>query len=194
MDCPYSKQPCDDKKILHVTELKDGSYTQLHMCEKCAAKYTGGPIELEPKPENPSSISLVGLAYLLLTLGIAAVQKRATKTESQTTKCPGCGTTPDDIYKNGKFGCAKCYDYYQASIEHILKKCQNGETKHIGKIPKNFPQEQEKRRLEKEVTQDINDQIKSLENKMAKAIKVENYEVAGVLKLKIQKLRQQIQD
>jgi protein-arginine kinase activator protein McsA len=39
---------------------------------------------------------------------------------------------------------------------------------------------------------EIKDQIKILQDKMKKAIKVENYEVAGVLKLKIQELQQQL--
>jgi len=192
MDCPYSKQPCDDKKILHVTELKDGSYTDLHMCEKCAAKYTGGPVEPEVKqePETPSSLGgLVGLLSLLM-LGTVASQKRATVRNTQATKCPGCGTTPEDISKTGRFGCAKCYEYYQASVEHVLQKCHQGATKHVGKVPKRFTQEQKNRRLEEEAAISVQDQIKSLEAKMTKAIKVENYEVAGVLKLKIQELRQ----
>lgn len=195
MDCPYSKQPCDDKKVLHVTELNDGSYTELHMCDKCAAKYTGGPVEPEVKPESEKPSSLGGLLGLLslLMLGTVASQKRATaKAASQTTKCPGCGTTPEDISKTGKFGCAKCYEYYQASVEHILQKCQNGATKHVGKVPNKFPEEQKKRRLQEEAAISVQDQIKNLEDKMAKAVKVENYEVAGVLKLKIQELREQL--
>jgi len=194
MDCPYSKQPCDEKKVLHITELKDGSYTDLHMCEKCAAKYTGGPIESEIKLEPEKLSGLGGLLGLLSLLMLGTVASKKREAARSSTKCPGCGTTPEDIAKTGKFGCVKCYEHYHASIEHILQKCQNGATKHIGKVPKRFPEEQEKRRLVEEAALNIRDQIKNLEDKMAKAVKVENYEVAGVLKLKIQELREQLQN
>ena len=59
-------------------------------------------------------------------------------------------------------------------------------------MPKKFPEEQKKRRLQEEAALSVQDQIKNLEDKMAKAVKVENYEVAGVLKLKIQELREQL--
>lgn len=172
MDCPHSKQPCDKKKILHITELKDGSYTTFHMCEKCAANYNPGEAE---KPDN--------LILNILSLLSDVVTKKQI-TQQLIAKCPGCGTTPRDISQTGRFGCVKCYDYYQSSVDHILKKCQNGATKHVGKVPKRI--------IEKEITISIQDQIKSLENKMAKAVKLENYEVAGVLKKKIQELQQNL--
>ena len=176
MNCPNSKQPCEGKKVLHITELKDGSYTTFHMCEKCAANYKGEPIE----PEIKSESSILNLISLLL----AGVVSKKQMSEQSNTKCPGCGTTPKDIAQTGRFGCVKCYDYYQSSVEHILKKCQNGATKHVGKVPK--------RVVEEEITISIQDKIKSLENKMARAIKIENYEVAGVLKTKIKELQQQL--
>lgn len=64
------------------------------------------------------------------------------------------------------------YKYYHYSVDCILKK-------HIGKLS-NIKQKE------------IKIQIKSFEDKMAKAIEIENYEVAGVLKLKIQELQQQL--
>lgn len=183
MDCFFSKEPCDSKKVLHVTELKDGSYVQLHMCEKCASKYMDGSIETVSKPTGLGG--LLGLLSLLMSSTVAS-QKRA------KSKCPSCGATSEDVSKTGKFGCEKCYEHYQSSIDHIIHKCQQG-IKHVGKVPKRFPEEQKKRRLKEEAALDVNEQIKNLKSKMAKAVKVENYEVAGVLKLKIEELQQQIE-
>lgn len=84
MNCPYGKNYCYDKKILHITDITNGVLTELHLCEKCSSKY--------------------------------------------------------------------CSDF-----------------------------------LEKQAL--IKDKIKNLEAKMKKAISVENYEIAGVLKTKIQELK-----
>ena len=59
-------------------------------------------------------------------------------------------------------------------------------------IPKNYEEQQKiHRRKEAELlaAADIKDKIKMLQSKMDKAIKLENYEVAGVLKNKIQELK-----
>lgn len=190
--CPFSKQPCGQKKVMHVTELKDGALTELHMCEKCAGQYTGSPKEPEvpakPSTQPPSVGGFLGFLSLLM-LGSVASKKRAEARQQAQAKCPGCGITPEDIVKTGRFGCPQCYDYYRTSIEGLMVKYQDGATKHVGKRPKNFDEAQEKRRLEQEAALDIKDQITNLEAKMANAIKIENYEIAGVLKKKIEELR-----
>lgn len=187
--CPFTKQPCDQKKVTHVTELKDGAFTELHMCEKCAEQYLNNPNFPEAEKKLPAPPSVGGfLGFLaLLMLGSLAAKKRAASKQAQAG-CPGCGITPDDIVKTGRFGCPKCYDYYRGSIEALLVKYQDGATRHVGKKPGGFDAVQEKRRLEAEAALSVTDQIKALEAKMANAIKIENYEVAGVLKKKIQEL------
>lgn len=185
MDCPYSKKPCDDKKILHITELNNEGYTEFHMCEKCANQYSGNSI-------NPEIKFLSTLKDLIGFLTLSLLMSKTISSQKQpkliTSQCPNCGVTPEYISKNGRFGCAKCYEYYQSSVEHLLKKCQEGATEHIGKVPKSFIKKQEN----KESLLEISDQIINLEHKMQKAIMLENYEIAGVLKQKIQELRQQI--
>ena len=184
--CPYSKKPCGKQKVLHVTEIeKDGQVIQLDLCQECAAKYKN-----EPSPQSGVG-GLLGALSLIL-LGSVACMASKRQVEKQTSKCPGCGTTPDDVIRTGKFGCCQCYDYYNASIGQVLEKCQDGAQEHVGKVPKKFPEEEEKRRLEKEAAKNINAQILNLESKMANAINVENYEVAQVLKLKIAELRQKL--
>lgn len=107
--------------------------------------------------------------------------------------CPQCGTTAADI---SKFGCANCYYHFndcQLNFEHtlssdIIARSQMGNNKHIGKIPKKWQEDQKKIQEQKEATLDKEERIKNFELKMAKAIKVENYEVAGILKKKIEEL------
>lgn len=194
--CPFTKQPCGQPKTMHVTELKDGSFTELHLCQKCADQYMNESQPPPQEPEKPTPPSVGGLLGLLalMFLGSAAAKRRAADRQApnQDVKCPGCGCTVDDIVKTGRFGCPQCYEYYKGPIQNLLIRSQAGAVKHVGKKPKGFDEAQEKRRLEQEAALDVQDQIKNLEAKMANAVKVENYEVAGVLKKKIEELRNRL--
>lgn len=193
--CPFTKLPCVHKKVTHITEVKDGkSQQELHLCQSCTEQYMSNPnfpdkplVDPIQPPNVPSVGGLLGLLGLL-TLGALARQKREAQTPPDA-KCPGCGITPAEITQTGKFGCPQCYDYYKSAIDNVVVRCQQGATKHVGKIPPNAAAANEKRRLQEEDALDIADQIKALESKMANAIKIENYEVAGVLRDKIAELR-----
>jgi len=196
--CPFTKQPCGQPKTMHVTELKNGTFTELHMCQKCSDQYMNESTPLQPqepepdKPTPPSVGGLLGLLALMFLGSVAAKKRTADRQAPQPqAKCPGCGVTPEDIIKTGRFGCPQCYEYYKGPIENLLIRYQGGASKHVGKKPKGFDEAQEKRRLEQEAAMDVKDQIKNLEAKMANAVKVENYEVAGVLKKKIEELHKQ---
>ena len=208
--CPYSKLPCHKHKVFHITELNKGKAVETHLCEECVAKYQGESSSVPEKPEktekpeipeipeipdSPLVNGLIGLLSLLTKTLADVNEQKEEKTKCPgcgTTKCPGCGTTPEDIMDTAKFGCSQCYDYYSSSIDHVLERCQEGSKKHVGKIPKKFSEQEEKRRIKKDATLDIKAQIKNLETKMANAVKVENYEVAQVLKFKIEVLKQKL--
>jgi protein-arginine kinase activator protein McsA len=99
--------------------------------------------------------------------------------------------------KTRRFGCASCYEYYEKTFDEyyeetfdkIIKRCQNGATKHVGKSPKNLPHRKE---AELFAAEDLDGKIKMLRSKMEKAIELENYEVAGVLKKRIEELKNHI--
>lgn len=139
-------------------------------CQKC--------IEAANNPFN----TLLGILSLLTVVN--ALKKK------DITKCKGCNCTIGDIVKNGRLGCPECYTSHYLSIEHILKRCHDGATQHVGKVPKRVSSQNPK----EEKLAGIRDYIKSLEQKMKNAVEVENYEVAGVLKTKIQELQQQLND
>lgn len=88
----------------------------------------------------------------------------------------------------GRLGCPECYDTFKEELRPVIHRCQNGGTHHIGKRPSNY----EKLIEAKEQKLDVEEQIRLLRLKMAKAVEVENYEVAGVLKKKIEELQTKI--
>lgn len=198
--CPFTNQPCPLPKIVHVTDINGENVTEHHLCQKCAGNVAH---EMQPpKPKvQPQAASEPFLSLLKMVLG-GMLQKQAPRrgTPTKVRACPDCGTTVDDIIKTGRFGCAKCYNYFQQEVSMILPRCQAG-PRHVGKVPKRWKEEQDKLRAEKakeqeqqravaEEAMDVAERIRLLKLKMAKAVEVENYEVAGVLKKKIEELQQ----
>ena len=102
--------------------------------------------------------------------------------------CPKCGLTSKDLSKEGKLGCAFCYEYFSTTLLKILESCHDGANQHHGKTPKNH--KKEKIEYQKIILQkNIEEQISNFEQKMKNAISVENYEIAGILKQKIENLK-----
>ena len=97
--------------------------------------------------------------------------------------CPKCGLTSKDFSKEGKLGCAFCYEYFYTKLLDILESCHDGRNQHYGKIPINHKKEKI------EYQKNIEEEILNLEQKMKNAISVENYEIAGILKQKIEELK-----
>lgn len=181
--CPINKNPCPHARVVHITEINDGRVTEQHLCQNCAGQVTGETL-VKKEPATPA----IPPGFLALMKAIMAKPLTAAPQVPSHPPCPNCGTTTNDIVQSGRLGCAECYVHFQAGVASIIARCQMGATHHVGKIPKKRQEDQEKRQAEKEAALDKKEQIRNLKLKMAKAIEVENYEVAGVLKEKIEKL------
>jgi protein-arginine kinase activator protein McsA len=81
--------------------------------------------------------------------------------------CPTCGITLLEINKTGKLGCAHCYEFFKDTLNQLLYKL-HGSTQHKGKK--------------------VNE-LKDLEEQLAVAIKIEDYEKAVKLRDQINKLK-----
>jgi protein-arginine kinase activator protein McsA len=206
--CPFTQQPCPLAKTTHITELKDGVVTELHLCKQCAERYLGDP-EMPPPPSSvkipvkggeettpvqPGFVAipvgapqggLLPLLQLLFGGPLALKQNEA----RAFPPCSHCGIEPKEIVKKGRFGCDKCYQHFNTAVQQSVARCQDGNLKHVGKVPKRWAEEQKKRRLEEEAALDAAEKLRRLKGKLAKAIEVENYEVAAILKKKIEELQ-----
>lgn len=196
-NCPFSKQPCLFPKVVHVTELKDGAVYEMHFCQKCAADYMQQPEPLQ-QPVSPElsglpvqgpnvAASMLSLLKFLLNPSSIQVQPKIPQYEP----CTNCGITLQEISKTGRLGCPHCYEHFGQILANVLQQA-HGSLRHVGKVPKNFHAQAEEKRRQQEEAASIEDQIRLLRLKMAKAVEVENYEVAGVLKQKIEELQKQL--
>ncbi|MCI8331848.1 MAG: hypothetical protein HFE78_03390 [Clostridiales bacterium] len=90
--------------------------------------------------------------------------------------CTLCGSTFDQIARDGKVGCAKCYEIFEDRLRPSIERL-HGRTKHVGRTPKGSAQRDEKQ-----------EKIKELKEQLAKAIEKENFEEAAKLRDEIRGL------
>ncbi len=87
---------CNEREATtHIKKIINGNKTELHLCSECAAEL--GVAE-EFSPENFFADTFFGN---LLGAGIPAMNVL-----SGVERCESCGSSFNDIVKNGSVGCA----------------------------------------------------------------------------------------
>lgn len=150
---------CENSATIHLIQVINNQVNKIYLCENCAK--TKGVTEFE-------SFSFSNLFNRSLEKEIF--------TRNELHACPKCGFSEKDCKKNGRLGCANCYQVYQAIILPLLNTIQKGNL-HKGKIPK---------KIFKHTS--IIQKIKNLEKKLSKAIECENFELAAQLRDQIKVL------
>ena len=154
---------CKEKPAtVHLTQIVGEKMQKLDLCEDCAkAKGVNDP---------------AGFALADLMLGLGASQEIEQAVGGVETKCPRCGFTQADFKKSGRLGCPECYKTFAEGLAGMLKTMHKG-TRHVGKVP-------EALRASREQT----DRLKTLQKKLEKAVKSENYEEAARLRDEIREM------
>ncbi len=147
---------CKEKTAtVHLTDIKGDKIQKVDLCEECAKN----------KGVNDSTFAI---ADMLLGLGASSeIEQAAGGTD---LKCPHCGFSQADFKKSGRLGCPECYTTFAEGLESLLKSMHKG-TQHAGKIPENLRQ-----------SRDVSKRLESLQKKLDKAIKDENFEQAAALR------------
>lgn len=112
------------------TEIMNGTRKEQHLCEECAAKYTG--LDSKHFAVVPGGLLANLLANMILKHDTEMNDKDMKKTNYI---CPSCGMTYNEFLKYGKLGCHDCYKTYGLILEPCLKEIQ-GSSVHTGKVPK----------------------------------------------------------
>jgi len=111
-----------------------------------------------------------------LVLGLGAAQQIEQAAGGVELKCPRCGFTQADFKKSGRLGCPECYQTFAEGLSGLLKTMHKG-TRHAGKAPEALRQ-----------SRDLSDRLKTLQAKLAKAIKDEDFEQAAILRDEIKQM------
>jgi protein arginine kinase activator len=109
-------------------------------------------------------------------LGLGASQEMEQSSGGVETKCPRCGFTQADFKKSGRLGCPECYKTFAEGLEGLLKTMHKG-TRHAGKVPEALRESREQA-----------DRLKTLQKKLDKAIKEEDFEQAAHLRDEIKQI------
>ncbi len=153
---------CDKEATVHLTEIIDGQMKKVDLCEECA------------KDKGVTDPAGFGLADLLLGLGASAQIDQAAGGGQIT--CSACGFTHTDFKKSGRLGCPECYETFAEPLEGMIRQMHKG-TQHQGKVP---------RALRK--AQDLSKQRAQLQERLARAVGEEDYELAAQLRDQIKGL------
>jgi protein arginine kinase activator len=156
---------CKEKPAtVHLTQIVGDKMQKLDLCEDCA------------KTKGINDPTSFGLADLDLVLGLGASQQLEQAAGGVELKCPRCGFTQADFKKSGRLGCPECYRTFAEGLAGLLKTMHKG-TRHTGKAPEALRATRENAGL-----------LKTLQAKLAKAIKDENYEQAAQVRDEIKQL------
>jgi protein arginine kinase activator len=156
---------CKEKPAtVHLTQIVGDKMQKLDLCEDCA------------KTKGINDPTSFGLADLDLVLGLGASQQLEQAAGGVELKCPRCGFTQADFKKSGRLGCPECYKTFAEGLSGLLKTMHKS-TRHVGKAPEAL-----------RATRENADRLKTLQTKLARAIKDENYEQAALLRDEIKQL------
>lgn len=158
-------QHCNhNEATTHIKKNVNGNVTEMHLCSDCAREL--GVME-EFSPESFFNDTFFGN---FLGAGVPAMNIL-----SGIDHCEYCGSTFNDIVKNGRVGCANCYSKFEDRLQPTITK-MHGNAKHIGK---NVTYTEEKE-AEPEISE-----LDKLKNDLKLAIKEQRFEDAAVLRDKI---------
>ncbi len=141
---------------VHLTNITGDKVQKVDLCEECA--------------KNKGMNDPVGFSFADELLGLGASQEIEQAGGETGLQCPACGFTQSDFKKAGRLGCAECYQTFAEPMKGLLK-TMHKHTRHVGKVPESLRQ-----------SCDLSVELKQLQQKLAKAIELENFEEAAVLR------------
>ncbi len=149
---------------VHMTEVVNGSVTELHFCDECA-RQKGFPFKTS---------SAEGLIQKIQH----AIMKPPSRAGAEP-KCPECGMTYAEFRSKARLGCARDYEVFKAHLLPLLEKI-HGNTVHRGKVP---------RRSERAIARDR--EIEQLEARLVRLVKEEAFEEAANVRNRIRRLKEE---
>ena len=153
---------------MHITELRDGTVQELHLCESCAQQY------LRSEGSDDVSEEVGSFAEKL-----AELASDEDIDELNQLTCPNCGISFREFRSQGRLGCPHDYIVFKHELMPLLENI-HGETQHTGKFPKCAPDDsQQQFRMIK------------LRQELRTAVEDEAYEDAARLRDEIQTLETQ---
>jgi len=150
---------------IHFTNVENNKVYEIHLCAKCAE-------EKGLETLKKSNFAMSDIIAELLNSTARHVDEKL-----NPNACPNCGTTFAEFKKVGRLGCSECYAFFDTQLVPLLRGI-HGNTRHVGKVPGRFRTKVSKQR-----------KVLKLEEELARAIELEEYERAAEIRDEIKKLK-----
>ena len=166
-------QRCNEREAnTHITKIINGVKTELYLCPQCAGE-GGGISDFSIGFDKEFEDFFSGI------FGGSKLNQANTLKSNIKNTCPQCGISIDEVLKQGKLGCSRCYSSFADYLIRPLKQI-HGATGHTGKIPS---------RCGGAIK--LRTQIESLQKELNGAVMEQNFEKAAELRDKINELKSQ---
>lgn len=159
---------CGTKEAtIHLTEITNGQMVEVHICETCA--------------EEKGTEFKTYFNFGDLLAGIPGLDNVLESSGKKTPLvCPSCGMAYEEFGKNGRLGCAGCYEAFHRPLAIVIKQVQRANY-HVGKKPS---------RVTKDV-RSIHD-LRRLQEKLRQSVQMEKFEEAARLRDEIKQIEEKI--
>ena len=156
---------CEECKVnqatVVITVTAGDEVTTRHLCSECMKKM-----------ENSFAAGDVqGFLSSLLSMLSSAPK-------APSRACTGCGLSYEEFQRTGKLGCAQCYQDFADELRPLLLRV-HGRSQHAGRVP--LGQEKQLRHRQR---------MEQLRESMEKAVEVENFEEAAILRDQIRAMNE----
>lgn len=166
-------QECNiNEATVHVEQNINNETKSIDLCQNCANKMT-------------INSGIEGLENFFLNFVDLMFSSLPTQ-DSKMPVCENCHMTFEEYRKNKRLGCSHCYQYFNTQIEEIFKTTQRGDV-HQGKRPKDYPTFSLSA-IHDEESENKDDLKNRLEDELKRAVALENYEEAALLRDQIKEL------
>lgn len=159
---------CSKPATLHITELRQGEATEIHLCETCAKDYLSQAEEVST-PQTEFQFDQLEESEQPQVSG------------SDDRVCPNCGISFREFRTQGRLGCPHDYVVFESDLIPLIENI-HGETQHCGKLPRRAPDSSRRQH-----------QLIRLRSELKVAVEEEDYEQAARLRDEIREVESQIQ-
>jgi protein arginine kinase activator len=118
-------QECSNPATVHLTNLMAGGQKkEVHLCKECAEKQ-----HLLKQEE----LDLTAILQTVIGQNVGPVTD-----ELSRLTCPACGIKYMEFKAEGRLGCPRDYQVFQAALEPLLQRIHRAD-RHKGKVPRRGP-------------------------------------------------------
>lgn len=192
---------CEKCKIreaaIQYTEVVNGIKKEHHFCAQCAQEMNFG------------QLSIFELDFPFSRILSALLTGEGENKESAYAQivCPNCRTSYRDFVNKSRFGCPECYEIFDILVRDSIRQLQGSEL-HKGKIPKcrgHIPpkslvqelpggldsEEKHQKDEDRHPSASLSDALRELRQKLKRAVREENYEMAAKYRDEIKALQEE---